>query len=177
MVPALAALLANGLPLLGNALLSVGGKWIQDKTGVDVQKAMLSQEDLLKLRQFEMEHEEELLRIRQEDDRLQAEIEMAYLKDVQSARTMQGEALKQDDLFSKRFIYYFAILWSVAAGTYLGFVTFGEIPVENVRFADTILGFLLGMIVPGMFNFFYGSSKSSQAKDSTIQSIVQGKTK
>jgi len=94
------------------------------------------------------------------------------INDKISARTMQGAALGQDDLFSKRFIYYFSIFWSIASATYIGFITFGTIPVENTRFADTILGFLLGTAIAGMFSFFYGSSSSSKNKDAIIQSMT-----
>jgi predicted transcriptional regulator of viral defense system len=40
------------------------------------------------------------------------DLQIAYLADVDSARKMQMEALKQDDVFSKRFIYYFATAWN-----------------------------------------------------------------
>lgn len=94
------------------------------------------------------------------------------INDKISARTMQGAALGQDDLFSKRFVYYFSIFWSIASATYIGFITFGTIPIENTRFADTILGFLLGTAIAGMFSFFYGSSSSSKNKDAIIQSMT-----
>lgn len=93
--------------------------------------------------------------------------------DKNSARVMQGEALKQDDLFAKRFIYFFTIFWSIASAAYIGFITFGTIPQENIRFADTILGFILGTAVAGMFSFFYGSTSSSKTKDATIQNMLQ----
>jgi purine-cytosine permease-like protein len=85
---------------------------------------------------------------------------------------MQVAALEQTDLFSKRFVYYLAIFWSVAAAIYIGFITFGTIPEDNIRFADTILGFLLGTIVGQIVAFFFGSSSSSQNKDSVIKSVV-----
>ena len=37
-----------------------------------------------------------------------------------------------------------------------------EIPKENIRFADTILGFLLGTIISAIIQFFYGSSLGSK---------------
>ena len=175
MLPALLApLLAQGLSLVGNAVMAKGKDWLQEKTGVDVSKASLSDEDFLKLKQFEMEHQEELIRLRQEDDKLSVEIEKAYLADTQSARQMQTAALSQSDLFSKRFIYYFAMFWAVAAAIYIGFITFASIPEANIRFADTILGFLLGTIVSQIISFFYGSSSSSQSKDELIKSVVDG---
>jgi CDP-diglyceride synthetase len=124
-----------------------------------------------------MEHEVELMRLAQEDRKLNlAEID-AFLQDTQSARGMQGEALKQEDLFAKRFIYYFSIFWSAAAVLYVAGITFGHVPEQNVRFADTVLGFLLGTLISQIVGFFYGSSRSSQAKDKIIQEVVRDVTR
>jgi hypothetical protein len=162
---AVAPLIAQGMSLLGNAVMAKGSDWLKEKTGVDIESGTLSSEDRRLLKQFEMEHEEELLKIQQEDDRIQLEYERALLLDKASAREMQGEALKQSDVFSKRFVYVFAIVWSLFAGAYIVAITFMDIPPENVRFADTILGFVLGTIIANIVNFFYGSSRSSQVKD------------
>jgi hypothetical protein len=53
----------------------------------------------------------------------------------------------------------------VLSATYIGFITFGEIPEDNIRFADTILGFVLGTMVASMFQFLLGSSLGSRSKD------------
>lgn len=169
MLPAiLQPLIAGGLNLIGNAVLAKGKEWVKEKTGVDVDKASLSQEDLLKLQQYEMDHEEELLRIKVEDNRISADLQKEYLKDVQNARAMNVETSKSEDKFVRRFIYYLAIFWSVCAATYIGFITFGYIPEENVRFADTILGFLLGTVIASILGFFYGSSKGSHDKTEAL---------
>jgi len=83
---------------------------------------------------------------------------------VADARAMQVAALHQDDVFSKRFVMYLAIFWSVFAVSYISFITFGSIPAANVRFADTILGFILGTVIATVLNFFFGSSQSSKDK-------------
>jgi hypothetical protein len=100
----------------------------------------------------------------------------AELKDVQNARGMQVEALKQEDKFSKRFLYYLTIYWSVATTFYIAFITFGTIPADNVRFADTCLGFVLGTLIASIFQYFYGSTLSSRSKtgmqDDTINKLI-----
>ena len=96
------------------------------------------------------------------------ELEFEYAKldaaNAADARKLQMAALAQDDAFSKHFIYYFATFWSCCAALYIGFITFGPIPAANVRFADTILGFILGTVIASIMNFFFGSSKSSRDK-------------
>lgn len=127
---------------------------ISEKTGIDLAKAEeLTPEQEKALREYDLQ-----LKM------LDFDREKAYLADVADARDMQKEALKQEDVFSKRFIYYFAIGWSLFSGAYIGAITFFAIPETSVRFADTILGFLLGTIMAGMFSYFYGSSKGSKEK-------------
>lgn len=173
MGPIVGALLTGGLSLLGNAVMSKGLKWLEEKTGIDLSGDDLTEEQLAKLKQFEMDHEEELIKLKQEDNRILAEYEKMYLQDTQDARSMQKVALVQDDKFVKRFIYYFAIFWAVVAIGYIVAITFINIPEDNIRFADTILGFLLGTIVSQIIAFFYGSSKSSQNKDDVIKAVVE----
>ena len=69
-IPALLApLLSQGLSLIGNAVLAKGKDWVEEKTGVKLDQP-LSAEDTIKLRQYEMDHEEELLRLRIEEKKL-----------------------------------------------------------------------------------------------------------
>lgn len=108
-----------------------------------------------------------------EMERLGIQREEIYLKDAQSAREMQAAALGQDDLFSKRFIYWFAIGWSVFSMVFFCLVTFTVVPEKNVRIADTILGFLIGTAIASIFNFFLGTTYRSQKKDETISNLAQ----
>ena len=108
-----------------------------------------------------------------EMERLGIQREEIYLKDTQSARKMQVAALQQDDLFAKRFIYGFAIFWSLFAMVFFMFVTFGDVPEKNLRMADTILGFLIGTAIAGIFNFFLGTTFRSQKKDETISTLAR----
>ena len=97
-----------------------------------------------------------------------AQIDVDKLKmqyaNTADARAMQVAALNQSDVFSKRFTMYLTAFWSVCAAIYIGFITFSVIPDTNVRFADTILGFILGTVIATMLNFWFGSSIGSKEK-------------
>ncbi len=88
------------------------------------------------------------------------------LENTKDARAMQKAALSQDDIFSKRYVYYLATFWSVVSAIYFFLATFTK--VTNARVSDTILGFLLGTIIGTIINFFFGSSKGSKDKYKNI---------
>lgn len=72
-IPAiLAPLLANGLNLVANAVMAKGKDYVEKKLGVEL-KPDMSPEDLAKVQIAQMEHEEELLRIRMEEKKLDIE--------------------------------------------------------------------------------------------------------
>lgn len=100
-----------------------------------------------------------------EIDLKQFELEV---KDRDGARAMQVAALQQNDWFAKNFLYLFTSVWSIFAMGYFGWVTFGAVPASGVRMADTILGVLIGTVLTGFFNFFFGSSKGSQDKTNAL---------
>lgn len=140
--------------------LAVG--WIADKLGIPdstiegVTEALTGNPEMtMKLKELDLEY---------------AKINAA---DRDSARKMQTAALQQDDVFSKRFIYYFAIMWSVFSMVYFGLVTFIELPKDGVNFANIILGFLLGTAVAAIFNFFYGSSQGSKDKTKELEGLMK----
>jgi hypothetical protein len=150
LAPLLATLASNGLGMVADAVTKKGKEFVEERLGIDLTQDP-SPETIANWKLAAQQHEKELL-------------QMAY-GDVANARNMQVEALRQDDLFSKRFIYIFATFWSVFAASYIGFITFGHIPEDNQRFADTILGFLLGTVVATILQFFFGSSMGSKEKD------------
>ena len=102
-----------------------------------------------------------------------AQIDLETLKtqhaNTADARDMQKVALQQTDIFSKRFTMYLTMFWSLAAVVYIGFITFSVIPDKNVRFADTILGFILGTVVATLLNFWFGSSIGSKDKSEALR--------
>jgi hypothetical protein len=100
------------------------------------------------------------------------ELELEYAKldneDRASARAMQVAALQQEDWFAKNFLYIFTSVWSIFAMVYFAFVTFGTVAESGIRMADTILGVLIGTVLTGFFNFFFGSSKGSKDKSDAL---------
>lgn len=153
----LSTLLQNNLPKVADAVLNKGIDYVQEKMGIEL-KPDMTPEEIKVLQESAQRHEE-------------FKIEQAH-KNTDSARNMQNTAANQDDLFTKRFTLYLASFWSLAAVVYIAFITFGYIPEANVRFADTILGFILGTIVATIINFFFGSSASSKEKtDKLVESI------
>jgi hypothetical protein len=114
----------------------------------------------------------ERLNAENESKRIDADIEKAYLADTDSARKMQIAALQQEDVFAKRFVYYFSIGWSVFAAAFMAVVTLIDIPKENMNSVNIILGFLLGTAVSSIFSFFLGTTKNSQQNAAALRQIA-----
>ena len=145
-------LIANGLPKVADAVIEKGVDYVQDKMGIQLKpEGEATKEDYAKIQAEANRHEEFMA----END----------LKNMQGARAMQEKAMDSDDPLVRRFVYYFVTFWSILSASYIGFITFGEIPESNIRFADTILGFVLGTMVASMFQFLLGSSLGSRKKD------------
>ena len=145
-------LISNGLPKVADAVLEKGVDYVQDKMGITLKpEGEATKEDYAKIQAEAMRHEE-----------FMAEID---LKNMQGARDMQLKAMDSDDPLVRRFVYFFIAFWSLLSSAYIGFITFGSIPEQNIRFADTILGFVLGTMVASMFQFLLGSSIGSRKKD------------
>jgi hypothetical protein len=145
-------LIQNNMHKVADAVIEKGVDYVQDKMGITLKpEGEATKEDYAKWSAEAAKHDE-----------FMAEID---LKNMQGARDMQLKAMDSEDPLVRRFVYYFVSFWSVLSATYIGFITFGNIPESNIRFADTILGFVLGTMVASMFQFLLGSSLGSRAKD------------
>ena len=156
------SLIQNNLPKVAQAVVDKGLDYVQEKTGVEL-KPDMSAEEVKALREAAQKHEEFM-------------VEQANANTA-NARAMQTAALQQDDRFAKRFVMYLATFWSLAAVVYIFLITFTFIPEMNVRFADTILGFLLGTVVATILNFFLGSSASSKEKTEVLAAELKEQKK
>lgn len=145
-------LIANGLPKVADAVIDKGVDYVEEKLGIELKpEGQATQADYDRIASEANRHEEFLVELE--------------LKNVQNARAMQEKAMDSEDPLVRRFVYFFIGFWSLLSSFYIGFITFGSIPQENLRFADTILGFVLGTMVSSMFQFLLGSSIGSRRKD------------
>ncbi len=153
---------------------------IEEKTGIDISKAAetqgLSEAELVKLKEFELQYQEQLMQHTEAIEQLNLEYEKARFADTANARAMQTEAMKSDDPYIRRFIYHYALLLTVLSFGFLYLVLFnpnGIIPDNggNKDLVNTITGFLLGTTMSAVIGFFFGSSSGSADKGKQIEKM------
>lgn len=205
MAPFIAGLLASGLRLVANAALVKGKDFIKEKTGVDLDegKATLSEGDIAKLRQFEIEHEEELLRLQLEENKLGLEETKAYLADVQDTRAQQSAVLISEHApwYAKAIQPALAALVVVATIILFALFVFwsgGNFPLldaDGKPLVDSagkaILGpklnptqkdiiiYILGVLsaaITQILGYYFGSSAGSKSKSDALNVALENST-
>jgi hypothetical protein len=173
MIPALLApLLAQGLSLVGNAVLAKGKEWVEEKAGVKLDGAPLSDADTVKLKQFEMEHEEELMRLRIEDSKLDLESFREEVKDRSSARDRDVEFIKRGATNNRANLMFFLAV--VMVGAMVWIVWKDQSINEYVKGIFTlVLGRFLGYL-DNIYSFEFGTTRGSKEKDETIKQLTGG---
>jgi hypothetical protein len=180
MIPAalqaiLTPLLGNGLNLVANAVLAKGKKVVEEKLGVEL-KPDMSPEDLAKIQIAQMEHEEELLKLRLEEDKLDlAELELR-LKDTDSAREREVQISTSDKapLLNKIVTPVLALSILILTFVLFGVVMFDDTPVEASR--KDILIYILGVlsaIASQIVSYYFGSSQSSKDKTDALKEAIK----
>ena len=175
MIPIVGALLQNGLSLLGNAVLAKGKDWVEQKTGVKLGEN-LTPEQVTALKQAEMEHEEELMRLRIEENKLDlAELELR-LKDTNSARDREVQIATSDKapLLNKIVTPVLALSLLVMTFTLFGVVMFDNNPVDASR--KDVLIYILGVlsaISTQVVSYYFGSSVGSKEKSDQLREAMK----
>ena len=156
MLPVVAGLLAQGLNLVGNAVLVKGKEWVEEKTGGKLAPNM-PPEELAKLRQFELEHEEELQRLQLEENRLTYE-------DTKSAKDMDTRINESANAtwLSKNIPAILALVVVVGGGIALTTTNQADVRTAVVGLMTLVLG------------FYFGTSSSSRNKSTTIERLAGG---
>ena len=156
MLPVIASivsgLISNGLPKVADAVMEKGVDYVQQKMGIELKpEHEATKDDYAKLQAEAMKHEE-----------FMAELDE---KSRQRATDMQLKAMESDDPLVRRFIYFFIGFWSIFAAAFIPSLMWVPIGESNMRFADTVLGYVMGTMVTSMFAFLLGSSQGSRMKD------------
>lgn len=152
-----------------------GLAYVAEKTGIDfsAKEITVSPEQMIILRQLDDELKIKMRELDIEEKRVNLEQNKADTAVTINAQDMQKSALHQEDLFAKRYVYYLSSFWSLFAAVYIGVVTIIDIPQQNLRFVDTVLGFMLGTIVATIIQFFFGSSKGSKDAADKIHEMLK----
>jgi len=175
LLPIVKPLLANGLGLVANAVLAKGKKVVEDKLGVEL-KPDMSPEDMAKIQIAQMEHEEELLRLRIEENKLDlAELELR-LKDTDSAREREVAIATSDKapLLNKIVTPVLALSILLLTFVLFGVVMFDNTPVETSR--KDILIYVLGVlsaIATQIVSYYFGSSQGSKEKSDQLKEAMK----
>jgi hypothetical protein len=168
-------LLANGLGLVANAVLAKGKKVVEDKLGVEL-KPDMSSEDLARVQIAAMEHEEELLRLRLEEDKLDLAELQARLKDTNDAREREVAIATSDKapLLNKIVTPVLALSILLLTFVLFGVVMFDNNPVEATR--KDILIYVLGVlsaIATQIVSYYFGSSQGSKDKSDQLKDALK----
>lgn len=175
MMPLIQTLLSNGLGLVANAVMAKGKEWVEDKTGIKLAPDM-PPEQIAQLKIAEMQHEEELMRLRLEENKLDLEELGMRLKDTDSARNRETAIATSKDapLLNKVITPILALgILLITLGLF-SVVMFQEAPVDSSR--KDILIYILGVlsaISTQIVSYYFGSSQGSKDKSDQLKEALK----
>ena len=180
MIPAvlqaiLTPLLGNGLNLVANAVLAKGKDVIEKQLGIQL-KPEMTNEELAKVQIAQMEHEEELLKLRLEDDKLDLAELQTRLKDTNDARQREVQIANSDKAPLLNKIVTPVLALSILTLTFVlfGVVMFDNAPVDATR--KDILIYVLGVlsaIASQIVSYYFGSSAGSKEKTEALKGAIK----
>ena len=175
MMPIIQTLLQNGLGLVANAVMAKGQQFVEDKLGVKLAPNM-TPEQVSELKIKEMEHEEELMRLRLEEGKLGLEELGIRIKDVGSARDREVQIATNKDapLLNKIVTPLLALSLLLITFVLFGVVMFQSDPVDSSR--KDILIYILGVlsaISTQIVSYYFGSSQGSKDKSEALERAIK----
>lgn len=175
MLPIIQTLLQNGLGLVANAVMAKGQQFVEDKLGVKL-AADMPPEQVAQLKIAEMQHEEELMRLRLEENKLGLEELGMRIKDTDSARNRETTIATSKDapLLNKIVTPLLALGLLFITFTLFGIVMFQDAPVDSSR--KDILIYILGVlsaISTQIVSYYFGSSQGSKDKSDQLREAVK----
>jgi len=176
MIPAIIqTLLSNGLGLVANAVMAKGKEFVEDKLGVKLSPDM-PPEQIAQVKIAEMQHEEELMKLRLEENKLNLEELGMRLKDTDSARGRETAIATSKDapLLNKVITPILALGILLITLTLFSVVMFQEAPVDSSR--KDILIYILGVlsaISTQIVSYYFGSSQGSKDKSDQLKDALK----
>lgn len=164
MPPFVATLLAQGLGLLGNAVINKGKDYVQEKLGVDIEKLTMSPEGLAELKQKEIDHEEFLVTSAIENRKIDLEekkIDVGNTENARDSNTRIQESVNASWL-AKNAIYIIAFIVIIGGGIMLATSREADVRMAAVSAITLVLG------------FFFGTTQNNRSKDATIANLAGG---
>lgn len=168
-------IVAGIAPTLGNAIMpgvgGIAGTLIAEVLGVDNEPEKISAalqnitpEQTIKIKELEYSHKEKWLTLAVEQDK-------AYLADVQSARNREIEIVKTT---GKKDLNLYLLAWIIVIGFFClcGILLFRQMPSGQ----NEIVYILFGGLAAGfgtVLNYFFGSSKGSNEKNTMLAARVK----
>jgi len=175
MIPIVTALLGKGLNLVANAVMAKGKDWVEDKLGVELKPDMTS-EDYAKLQIAQMQHEEELLKLKLEDNKLDLQELDLRLKDTSDARKREADIAVSEKAPLLNKIVTPVLALGVTALTFIlfGILMLDSSPVEPSR--KDILVYVLGALTAistQVISYYFGSSIGSKDKSAQLDRVLK----
>ena len=175
MIPIVTALLGKGLNLVANAVLAKGQGWVENKLGVELKPDMTS-EDFTKLKVAEMEHEEELLKLKLENNKLDLQELDMRIKDTSDARKREADIAVSEKAPLLNKVVTPVLALGVTALTFIlfSFLMFDRTPVEPSR--KDILVYVLGALTAistQVISYYFGSSIGSKDKSAQLDKVLK----
>lgn len=175
MMPLIQSLLSNGLGLVANAVMAKGKEFVEDKLGVKLAPDM-SPEQIAQLKIAEMQHEEELLKLRLEEGKLGLEELGMRLKDTDSARNRETAIATSNNapLLNKVITPILALSILLITLVLFSIVMFQSAPVDSSR--KDILIYILGVlsaISTQIVSYYFGSSQGSKDKSEALEKAIK----
>lgn len=153
---------------------------IEEKTGIDINDVAdnkITDDQWGELKEFELQYQSTLLQYRQQSDANDLERERMLHADRAGARAMHIAELGSDDIFAKRFIYFYASALTLLTFAFIFYAAFvhqyTEANKDASRIIDTVLGFLLGVTLSAIIQYFFGSSAGSKSKEEKIKDLTE----
>lgn len=163
MPPFVLSLLAQGLGLIGNAVLAKGKDVIEQKLGVNLEESLQTDEGKQKLLQLQVDHEEFLINSAIENRKIDLDLYKVDAADRSDARGMNTRIEESNNAswMAKNIVPVLALLVVVGGGTMI----WASPDTDTKMAAISIVTLVLG--------FYFGTSSSSRSKDATISNLSQ----